>query len=134
MDVNKIKMSDYLKEYLYTSFKNVQDSISKIETQVKELAIEVTDLKESVLLQYDNCKNTSDVADLKKNVGEFNTIKKYWMVFAVALTAITVIWVITGTEAIQKLKTKVHSNTEIVNKVDSVQHKEEAKEIKSMLK
>jgi len=134
MDVNRIKMSDYLKEYLDTSFKNVQDSIAEIKTQVNNLTIEVSNLKEGVLLQYDNCQNTTDVKDLKKNIGEFNTIKKYWMVFAVALTAITVVWVVVGTESIQKLKAVTKPNTEYRQKQDSIQTIKDDKEIKSMIK
>jgi|SRR5665647_73306 len=106
----------------------------RIEEKVDDIWTTIDIMKAQIASQCDNCQNTNDVTELKKNVGELMIIKKYWKVFVTALVAVGIVGIITWTEAIQRLKTKVFDNTEYIQEQDSIQAIKDDKEVKSILK
>ena len=126
----------------------------RIEDKVNNMCKKIESLEMQVAKQYDNCKNTADVADLKervpskdeikiraeedkelkKNVGVLMTIKKYWLVFVIAMAAVGYVYEKKQISEDKDLRSKIKSNTEYVKEQDSIQAVKKEKDIKSMLK
>ena len=127
--------------YLDKLIKGIDDKFSlftkqqdRIELKVDDLRNEIETMKMNIAKQYDNCQNTTDVKELKKNVEKHNTIFGNWKLYLIAGAVFLVGAMIVINEKYVKIKEMMMPNTEFRLKQDSIQGVKDTKEIKSILK
>jgi len=115
-------------------FESFTKQQNRIEDAVSEINKTIAEMKEQAAKQYDNCQNTTDVKELKKNVEKHNTIFSNWKLYLIVAGVILTGIIITINEKYVKIKEIILPNTEYRLKQDSIQEVKDAKEIKSILK
>ena len=115
-------------------FKLFQKQQDRIEEKVSDACKKIESLEMQVAKQYDNCQNTKDVDELKKNIEKHNGIVANWKIYLIAAAVVFAGIMIVINERYVKLKEITIPNTEYRQKQDSIQEVKDVKEIKSILK
>ena len=135
-------MNVKIKEMSETDFRFYLDNVmnlftkqqDRIEKKVDDICKTIETMQNQIAKQYDNCQNTVDVKELKKNVEKHNGIVSNWKIYMIAAAVVFAGIMIVINERYIKLKEITIPNTEYRQKQDSIQEVKDMKEIKSMLK